>query len=193
MVISDQILLSSILPLETRESNLVISGNTISIETVPLYLNRVDLLSRYVGLEVVMLSPQGTYSLNDFLTHVELGNISSTRYRFNKLSDGSFLPIPIGETDIVIVNDLTTGGVDHALSAEQGVKLKEFIDANAALIDANAVEIAANKALTTANTAAIEDNTGGGAWGEIEGDINNQDDLMSELEYNKRYSFMIGG
>jgi len=193
MILSDQLLLSTILPLEPRESNLVITGSSVKIEPIQHYLERVDQNSRYLGLEVIILQPQGTYEINNFLSNIELGNITSLRYRFNKLSDAGFIPIPTGESDIIIVNDLVTGGVDYALSAEQGVKLKEFIDANAAVIDANAEEIIINAAAIAANKALIEENTGGGAWGEIEGDINAQVDLIIELEYNKRYSFMTGG
>lgn len=135
MITTDQILLSTILPLEPRESNLVLTGGTVKIETIQHYLNRVDQHSRYVGMEVTILQPPGSYSINDFLNHVELGNITSLRYRFNKLGDSGFQPIPTGESDIVIVNDLITGGVDYALSAAQGPIIKAMIEATQASIN----------------------------------------------------------
>lgn len=130
MNISDQLLLSHIVPLEPRESNLVITNDFIKVESLLHYFERIDQNSRYLGLEVVIIQPAGNYQINTFLSLIDSGSLTSTRYRFNKLDEASFLPIPVGESDIVIINDLITGGVDYALSAEQGVTLKALLDAH---------------------------------------------------------------
>lgn len=45
------------------------------VETIPEYLLRVDLNSRYLGLSPIILFPPGTYEINDFLAQCKNGPI----------------------------------------------------------------------------------------------------------------------
>jgi hypothetical protein len=79
-------------------------------------------------MEVLISSPSGTYPISEFVNKINLGYISVTKYRFVNLTDAGFLPIINEASGIVIVNDLTSGGTEYALSAEQGKVLKDLID-----------------------------------------------------------------
>lgn len=125
ITLSDQIFLSNILPLDYRASNLKISTNNIIVETIPYYLNRVDIGSRYPGMEVFILSPAGTYTINDFLTYISNGSISASKYKFINTSDSGFI---VTSDSFIVIDDLTTGGSSDALSAQQGLVLKNLID-----------------------------------------------------------------
>ena len=82
IILSDQIFTSLGLPIDTRESNLSIEGNTITVETLEQYLERVDVDSRYLGLEVNFISPFGTYDLNFFIQYLKLNSFTVAKYRF---------------------------------------------------------------------------------------------------------------
>ena len=126
IVISDQLQLSNLTSLEPRESNVVITGNIIKVENRWEYLARVDLNSRYVGLEVVFLEPTGSYPVNLFSQYCQNGTIHGKKYYFKNISDTGF--ITYNTEAINIVDDLVTGGSYSALSAEQGVVLRELIE-----------------------------------------------------------------
>ena len=59
--IADQLNLSLCLPVDTRLTNCIIVDNTIVVENSGDYLNRVDINSRYLGMEIKLLSPFGVY------------------------------------------------------------------------------------------------------------------------------------
>jgi hypothetical protein len=127
ITLTDQILLTNVLSLDYRASNVIVSGNDIVVETIPEYLHRVDILSRYIGLEVHILSPSGTYGINDFVDKVTQGTITGAKYKFINISDAGLILI---NDSITVINDLTTGGVTDALSAEQGKVLKAMIESS---------------------------------------------------------------
>lgn len=125
ITLTDQLFLSSTFPLDSRHSNIVVSGNSVIVETSEEYLARVDLNSRYLGMEVKFLTPPGTYEIDNFVNNITLGGISAAKYKFANISDTGLLPV----TDsVVVIDDLTTGGSQDSLSAEQGVVLKDLID-----------------------------------------------------------------
>lgn len=122
---SDQLFTSLPLPSDPRETNLVLNGDVITIETIENYLQRVKVEDRYLGLEVVVCKPSGSYSIQSFMTNASLGNLSFDRYEFIDISDLGFV---LTYTNISIVDNLISGGSNKALSAEQGVVLKDLID-----------------------------------------------------------------
>jgi hypothetical protein len=125
ITLSDQIKLSLPLSLDSRQINISLSGSMITIETIEDYLKRVDINSRYVGMEVLISSPPGDYQINAFIEHLKSENISAAKYKFANINDDGLMLV----TDsVVVVNDLTTGGISDALSAQQGVELKSIID-----------------------------------------------------------------
>ena len=69
ITISDQLSLTLGLPLDSKQSNLILNGSNIKVETINEYLTRVDLDSRYLGLEVNIVSPSGEYDINLFITN----------------------------------------------------------------------------------------------------------------------------
>ena len=66
--IADQLNLSLCLPVDTILTNCIIVDNTIVVENSGDYLNRVDINSRYLGMEIKWLSPFGVYEINDFIS-----------------------------------------------------------------------------------------------------------------------------
>lgn len=121
----DQILLSNILPLDPRICNIVLSGSTIKVETIPEYLDRVQVQERYIGMDVTIITPPGTYDIETFLSNITLGTMSVSKYGFINTSDLGLSRVLSGA---LIINDLVTGGEQNALSAEQGKVLKGLID-----------------------------------------------------------------
>ena len=125
IIITDQFSISLPLPDDVRLSNLTLNGNNITIETIEEYLERVDINSRYLGMEVLISTPPGTYGINSFMTHLGLGNIYVQKYKFVNITDSGLMPV---NDSVIIINDLVTGGINSALSAQQGVVLKDLID-----------------------------------------------------------------
>lgn len=125
ITLSDQIALSLPLPTDSRESNLLLTGSSIKVETISEYLQRIDINDRYLGLEVIICTPAGTYQIATFMNHLQLGNISFAKYKFVNVDDSGLVLV---YDSVVIINDLVTGGISEALSAEQGVVLKSLID-----------------------------------------------------------------
>jgi len=125
ITITDQIFLSNLLSLDPRQTNIVVSGDDIIVESIPDYLNRIDLLSRYIGLEVFILIPYGTYNIVDFANKMEHGDITASKYRFINTSDSGLVRV---FDSIIVIDDLVTGGRTDALSAEQGKVLKTLIE-----------------------------------------------------------------
>lgn len=123
---SDQVFLSLPLPADPRCINLVLTGGTLKVETIEEYLERVVIEDRYLGLEAIICGPPGNYSINTFMNNASNGTIYYSTYIFNDLTDPGFIEnYPNGT---VVVNNLTTGGIYKALSAEQGVVLKSLTD-----------------------------------------------------------------
>lgn len=71
LTISDQLYLSLCLPVDTRLMNCVTVDSTIVVETTADYLTRVDIDSRYLGMEITWLSPSGVYEINDFVNKIK--------------------------------------------------------------------------------------------------------------------------
>jgi len=78
--IADQIFVSLGLPLDTKETNIVLTNNVITIETISEYLQRVDLNSRYLGLRVIINSPSGNYNISNFISGITRGTITQEEY-----------------------------------------------------------------------------------------------------------------
>lgn len=125
ILITDQFSISLPLPDDARLSNVILNGSTITIETIEEYLLRVDYNSRYLGQEVLISTPPGDYSVNNFVIHLGLGNIYVQKHKFVDITDNGLVPV---NNSVVIINDLVTGGTGDALSAEQGIVLKNLID-----------------------------------------------------------------
>ena len=95
IILSDQIFTTLPLPEDARLSNLVVSGNTIIVETKQQYLSRVDTLSRFLGQEVDFLSPSGIYPSNTFINNINTQVIVTNKYGFLEgIDDEYFEPIP---------------------------------------------------------------------------------------------------
>ncbi len=91
ITLSDNIFASLAIPLDSRMSNVIIDGSNIVIETESEYLERVDIDSRYAGMEVFFISPSGTYTITYFTNAIQSGTITSVKYKFNSsTSDDDF-------------------------------------------------------------------------------------------------------
>lgn len=135
IIITDQILLSSILPLDPRESNLVVDGSNIKVETFEEYFLRVDQNNRYLGLEVSFLEPNGYYTISDFLDKINIQYITLKRFRFEEsIADVSLVEIFDVVDQIEIVDNLSTADPLKALSANQGTVLNTSISEVAELV-----------------------------------------------------------
>lgn len=138
VTITDQIKLSLGLPLDIRLSNVYVEGPNMVIESIPEYLLRVDSNSRYLGQEVIILSPSGSYNLNTFVDLINDAEIHRKKYAFyTGLLDENFLEINID--GVTIVDNLIDGGSNYVLSAEQGKVLKQLIDSSTVGLDADVI------------------------------------------------------
>ena len=91
--ISDSIYASVPLPLDTKLTNIRPSGPNTIIEGITEYLTRVTLDSRYLGMIVPIVYPEGTYENSDFKQKIESRQISVTLYSFTTgIQDEDFLP-----------------------------------------------------------------------------------------------------
>lgn len=125
ITLSDQIQLVNILTLEPRKSNVSINGNYIKIETINEYLARVPEENRYLGLELIVMSPVGDYDINTFVSLINTEQITYSKYSFTTtILDSGLIEIPKGT---VIDNLITDSSID-ALSAAQGKVLKDLFD-----------------------------------------------------------------
>lgn len=84
ITISDQLSLTLGLPLDSKQSNLILNGNNVKVETINEYLTRVDLDSRYLGLEVNIISPSGEYDINFFITNSQNNSFTVSKYKFEQ-------------------------------------------------------------------------------------------------------------
>ena len=104
--LSDQIFTSLNLPLDSRLSNIVIEGSNIKVESLLQYLQRVDINSRAIGMEVEISSPAGIYSISSFLNSIRNGDINSTKYKFNNnIKNEGFLPFYNGSGHSIKTDD----------------------------------------------------------------------------------------
>lgn len=118
---TDQLNLSSFLTLDVKHSNVRLIGDIIKVETQEEYLERVDINSRYIGLEVLISSPAGEYSTNSYITKLNNRDIIVVKYKFRSLTD-----LVAVFDSVIVINDLVSGGITDALSAEQGKNLKQL-------------------------------------------------------------------
>jgi len=124
ITLSDQLNLANILTLEPRKSNVRISGNYIIVETLNEYLLRVLEENRYLGMEVVILSPSGSYDINAFVSLINSEQIIYTKYAFvHTILDAGFIYV-----SKEVINNLLSDSTVDALSAAQGKELKSLID-----------------------------------------------------------------
>lgn len=106
ITISDQLFLTLGFPLDPKLSNIVLDGSTVKIETISEYLTRVDLNSRYLGLEVNILSPAGEYDINFFITNCQNNSFSVSKYKFEQnISDSGFILFSSGSSGGHIIKD----------------------------------------------------------------------------------------
>ena len=111
ITISDQLSLTLGLPLDSKQSNLILNGNTVKVETINEYLTRVDLDSRYLGLEVNIISPSGEYDINFFITNSQNNSFTVSKYKFEQnitnqgfvISSTSSSGGPGGGGDVLII------------------------------------------------------------------------------------------
>lgn len=77
-----------------------------------------------------MVTPPGLYPINTFLQLIQNGSLRFTKYVFVNITDLGLIPYNYESEGgaFLIINDLTSGGANFALSAEQGVVLKNSID-----------------------------------------------------------------
>lgn len=123
ITLSDQLKLANVLPLDPRLSNISITGSNVIIESINEYLVRVPEENRFLGMEVFILSPPGTYEINSFINLINTEQIIFLKYHFiNGLYDDAFTQMQ----NLVIDNLNSTSTVD-ALSANQGRVLKEML------------------------------------------------------------------
>lgn len=109
--LSDQLFLTNLFPLDAKVANIQIIGNNVKVETIPEYLLRVDFNSRYIGMEVVVLFPSGTYQVNNFITLANAYNFYTRKYRFQDgIQDVDFLEI-VNES-IILDQSAIDGGLN---------------------------------------------------------------------------------
>ena len=89
--IADQLNLSLCLPVDTRLTNCIIVDNTIVVENSGDYLNRVDINSRYLGMEIKWLSPFGVYEINDFISKIKSNFFTIQTFSFKQSIQNSDL------------------------------------------------------------------------------------------------------
>lgn len=93
ITLSDQLFVSLCLPEDARLTNVSLNGSVVTIESPAQYLARVDLNSRYLGQEVLVLLPYGNYGISDFVTKINNQTITYSKYCFaDGTADVYFLP-----------------------------------------------------------------------------------------------------
>lgn len=108
VTLADQIFLSLGLPLDARLTNVFIEGSTITVETREEYLIRVDIDSRYIGMEVFFIPYPGIYTIVEFMNNIQTGLFSSVTYEFKaSTSDNDFVE--------------SSGGSSHIIKDEDGL------------------------------------------------------------------------
>lgn len=91
ITLSDNLLISLPLPTDARQTNLMLSGSKIIVESKVAYLLRVDMYSRYLGMEVSFVESPGIYDINVFISKVNSGEIFTTKYAFYEgITDAHF-------------------------------------------------------------------------------------------------------
>ena len=103
--ILEQINLNLPLPQDSKLSNLTLSGETITVETIAEYLLRVDENSRYLGMEVNIYSPAGDYNINLIKDSIQSGYITNSTYIFESgVEDSDFVRYIKSEVISIIVD-----------------------------------------------------------------------------------------
>lgn len=127
ITINDQLLLSNILPLDYRKSNIVLNGSIITVEQINEYLERVDLNSRFLGLEVLIVSPKGTYPINTFVGHLINGEMEYSKYVFKSgITDQDFIEYSEEQSDWNIENSELPGYIKNKpFNSDEVSKLKK--------------------------------------------------------------------
>lgn len=100
VTLSDQIFLSLCLPLDTKLSNSILVENNIVVENSADYLIRVDINSRYLGMQINWLSPSGVYEINDFLDKIKSSYFTLKTFSFqNSILDTGLAELKVIEID----------------------------------------------------------------------------------------------
>lgn len=130
-IITDQIQLNLPIPIDTKLSNLVLSGETLVVESISDYLNRVDIDNRHLGMEVIVYSPPGNYNINLIKDSISSGFITQSVYTFLKgIANKDFVKLASGST---IVDNLTSTEATDVLSANMGRVLKDMIEEDSSI------------------------------------------------------------
>lgn len=97
VIVPDQRLAVVPFPLDAKEGNVQPSGDNTVVETIPQYLERNSYYQRYLGLEVPIVEPAGTYQNQDYLNKIDAEFFTVTRYGFTYgIQDADFLPLSSG-------------------------------------------------------------------------------------------------
>lgn len=110
-ILADQVFATLGLPWDSKLSNLVLDEDRMIVESIPEYLLRVDLNSRYLGLSPIILFPAGTYEINDFLEQCKNGPIYWRQYVFDTTIED------IGLVELIIT---AAQGIQGIAGGEQG-------------------------------------------------------------------------
>ena len=123
--IADQLNLSLCLPVDTRLTNCIIVDNTIVVENSGDYLNRVDINSRYLGMEIKWLSPFGVYEINDFISKIKSNFFTIQTFSFKQSIQNSDL---IELTNITVDSELSELSVNPVENRAITTVINQILD-----------------------------------------------------------------
>lgn len=123
--IADQLNLSLCLPVDTRLTNCIIIDNTIVVENSGDYLNRVDINSRYLGMEIKWLSPFGVYEINDFISKIKSNFFTVQTFSFKQSIQNSDL---IELTNITVDSELSELSVNPVENRAITTVINQILD-----------------------------------------------------------------
>ena len=120
-ILADQVFATLGLPWDSKLSNLVLDEDRMIVESIPEYLLRVDLNSRYLGLNPIILFPAGTYEINDFLEQCKNGPIYWRQYVFDTTIED------IGLVELIITAAQGIQGIAGADNILDTAQTKELL------------------------------------------------------------------
>ena len=181
--ISDQITLAQPLPLDSRTANILLSGNTLTIELISQFLLRLG-TDRELGKQYIIYNAEPgsfVFDISMWADKINLGLVWAQIYRFEGgIKDEDFVPYIPGD-QLVVVDNLESHSTIDALSANQGRVLKEMIE--------NQVILYINEEPTTAAVGGIP----GGSTFENKTMQEMFDMLLYPYQYPAFTSFSISG
>ena len=112
--LSDQLNLALCLPIDPRLANYKISENTIIVESIYEYLARVDLNSRYIGMEIKWIEPAGIYEINDFINKITSEYFTTKVYSFKlSIRDENLIEVVYGITIDPALSETSANAVEN--------------------------------------------------------------------------------